>query len=88
MHEEEVLGKAYDARLMRRLLQYLRPYRWYVALGILLSILTSVFEAVRPYFTKIAVDVDSTPHAAYFDQVECGLTMRQGILSILLGGVM
>jgi len=58
MHEEEVLGKAYDARLMRRLLQYLRPYRWYVALGILLSILTSVFEAVRPYFTKIAVDVD------------------------------
>ena len=58
MHEEEVLAKAYDARLMRRLLQYLRPYRWYVALGILLSILTSVFEAVRPYFTKIAVDVD------------------------------
>lgn len=58
MHEEEVLGKAYDARLMRRLLQYLRPYRWYVVLGILLSILTSAFEAIRPYFTKIAVDVD------------------------------
>ena len=58
MHEEEVLGKAYDARLMRRLLQYLRPYWWYVALGILLSILTSAFEAIRPYFTKIAVDVD------------------------------
>lgn len=58
MHEEEVLGKAYDARLMRRLLKYLRPYRWHVALGILLSILVSVLEAVRPYFTKIAVDVD------------------------------
>jgi ATP-binding cassette subfamily B protein len=58
MHEEEILGKAYDARLMRRLLRYLRPYKWYVALGILLSILTSAFEAVRPYFTKIAVDVD------------------------------
>ncbi len=58
MHEEEVLGKAYDARLMRRLLQYLRPYRWYVALGIILSILTSALEAVRPYFTKIAVDVN------------------------------
>ena len=26
-HEEDVLGKAYDARLMRRLLGYLRPYR-------------------------------------------------------------
>lgn len=58
MHEEEVLGKAYDARLMRRLLKYLRPYRWHVALGILLSVLVSLLEAVRPYFTKIAVDVD------------------------------
>ena len=28
--EEEVLGKAYDSRLMKRLLQYLRPYRWQV----------------------------------------------------------
>jgi ATP-binding cassette subfamily B multidrug efflux pump len=58
MHEEEVLGKAYDARLMRRLLKYLRPYRWYVALGIFMSIVISAMEAVRPYFTKIAVDVD------------------------------
>jgi ATP-binding cassette, subfamily B, multidrug efflux pump len=58
MHEEEVLGKAYDARLMRRLLKYLRPYRWYVVLGILLSILTSGMEAIRPYFTKLAVDVN------------------------------
>ncbi len=58
MHEEEVLGKAYDARLMRRLLIYLRPYRWHVVLGIFLSIIVSGMEAVRPYFTKIAVDVD------------------------------
>ncbi|MFH0990198.1 MAG: ABC transporter ATP-binding protein [bacterium] len=58
MHEEEVLGKAYDARLMGRLLKYLKPYRWYVVLGIVLSILTSALEAIRPYFTKIAVDVD------------------------------
>lgn len=58
MHEEEILGKAYDARLMRRLLGYLRPYAGYVGLGILLSIAVSGMEAVRPYFTKIAVDVD------------------------------
>lgn len=56
MHEEEILGKAYDAKLMRRLLHYLRPYRWYVVLGIVLSISVSALEAVRPYFTKIAVD--------------------------------
>ncbi len=54
--EEEILGKAYDARLMKRLIKYLKPYRWQVALGILLSLLVSALEAVRPYFTKMAVD--------------------------------
>ena len=58
MHEEETLGKAYDARLMRRLIQYLRPYKWHVAIGIVMSLLISGMEAIRPYFTKIAVDVD------------------------------
>jgi ATP-binding cassette subfamily B multidrug efflux pump len=58
MQEEEVLGKAYDARLMRRLIKYLKPYRWQVALGIVLSLLVSAMEAVRPYFTKIAVDIN------------------------------
>jgi ATP-binding cassette, subfamily B, multidrug efflux pump len=56
VQEEEILGKAYDARLMRRLLKYIRPYRWQVVLGIVLSILVSAMEAVRPYFTKVAVD--------------------------------
>jgi ATP-binding cassette subfamily B multidrug efflux pump len=56
MHEEEVLGKAYDGVLMRRLLRYLKPYRWHVVLGIALSIMVSAMEAVRPYFTKVAVD--------------------------------
>ena len=58
MQEEEILGKAYDGRLMRRLIKYLKPYRWHVALGIVLSLLVSAMEAVRPYFTKIAVDTN------------------------------
>jgi len=58
MQEEEVLGKAYDARLMRRLLKHLKPYRRLVVLGIVLSLLVSAMEAVRPYFTKIAVDTN------------------------------
>ncbi|MBM2840344.1 MAG: transporter-like protein [Bacteroidetes bacterium] len=56
MHDEEILGKAYDASLMRRLLKYLRPYKWHVVAGILMSIVASGMEAVRPYFTKVAVD--------------------------------
>ena len=56
MHEEEILGKAYDAALMKRLLKHLKPYTRYVLGAIVLSILVSALEAVRPYFTKIAVD--------------------------------
>ena len=58
MHEEEILGKAYDSRLMKRLLKYLKPYRRHVALGIIMSITVSAMEAVRPWFTKHAVDVN------------------------------
>jgi len=56
MQDEEILGKAYDSRLMRRMLRYLRPYKWYVVAGIFMSIAVSGMEAVRPYFTKVAVD--------------------------------
>ena len=58
MQEEEVLGKAYDSRLMRRMLRYLKPYAVYVAAAIGLSIVVSAMEAVRPYFVKVAVDVN------------------------------
>ncbi|MHB1050070.1 MAG: ABC transporter ATP-binding protein [Bacteroidota bacterium] len=57
MQDDEILGKAYDAQLMRRLIKYLKPYRWQVALAIGLALAVSGLEAVRPYFTKIAVDV-------------------------------
>jgi len=56
MHEEEVLGKAYDARLMRRLIRYLRPYRKFVFAAFCLILLESALEAVRPQLVRIAVD--------------------------------
>ncbi|HUF12541.1 MAG TPA: ABC transporter ATP-binding protein [Longimicrobiales bacterium] len=55
-HEEEILGKAYDGRLMRRLLRYLRPYRARVALAILLLLTAAAVELVGPWLTKIAID--------------------------------
>jgi ATP-binding cassette subfamily B multidrug efflux pump len=55
-HEEDALGKAYDARLMRRLLTYVRPYRARVALAILLLILASALELVPPWITKLVLD--------------------------------
>jgi len=54
--EEEVLGKAYDSRLMRRLLTYLRPYRWQVSVAILSIILKSFADVLGPYLVKVAVD--------------------------------
>src|SRR6266576_1044094 len=37
LHEEEALGKAYDSHLMRRLLKYMKPYRWRVGLALELA---------------------------------------------------
>jgi ATP-binding cassette, subfamily B, multidrug efflux pump len=54
--EEEVLGKAYDARLMRRLLTYLRPYKWHVAVALGAIILKSAADVLGPFLTKIAID--------------------------------
>src|SRR5438445_7534206 len=65
--EEEVLGKAYDSRLMRRLLTYLRPYRRQVAIALGSIVLKAGADVLGPYFTKVAVDkylVHSTGPAA------------------------
>ncbi|HEY3974748.1 MAG TPA: ABC transporter ATP-binding protein [Candidatus Sulfotelmatobacter sp.] len=54
--EEEVLGKAYDSRLMRRLLTYLRPYRWQVVIALVSIIVKSFCDVLGPYLVKVAVD--------------------------------
>jgi ATP-binding cassette, subfamily B, multidrug efflux pump len=56
MHEEDVLGKAYDGRLMRRLLGYLRPYRRQVVIAVIAIVGHSCLELAPPYLTKIAID--------------------------------
>jgi ATP-binding cassette, subfamily B, multidrug efflux pump len=55
-HEEEALGKAYDAQLMRRLLEYLAPYRWKVILGVAILVVVAALELLGPYLTKVALD--------------------------------
>jgi ATP-binding cassette, subfamily B, multidrug efflux pump len=54
--DEEILGKAYDAKLMRRLLGYVKPYKKYVIFAILLNIFVAGLGPVRPYLTKVAID--------------------------------
>ncbi len=54
--EDEILGKAYDAKLMQRLLGYIKPYRKYVISAILLNVVVAALGPLRPYLTKIAID--------------------------------
>ncbi len=54
--EDEILGKAYDARLMRRLLGYLRPYWRQVGLAFVTIIVSAAASLVQPYLIKIAID--------------------------------
>jgi ATP-binding cassette, subfamily B, multidrug efflux pump len=56
IQEEEVLGKAYDSRLMKRLLTYLRPYTWQVVVALLAIVLKAGADVLGPYLTKVAVD--------------------------------
>jgi ATP-binding cassette, subfamily B, multidrug efflux pump len=55
-HDEDVVGKAYDARLMRRLLAYLRPYRWQALLALAAIIANSMLQLAQPYLMKLAID--------------------------------
>jgi ATP-binding cassette, subfamily B, multidrug efflux pump len=54
--EEEVLGKAYDSRLMKRLLTYLRPYKWQVGIALASILIQSGADVLGPYLTRIVVD--------------------------------
>ncbi|MDR7401688.1 MAG: ABC transporter ATP-binding protein [Armatimonadota bacterium] len=54
--DDDILGKAYDARLMRRLLRYVRPYRGAVAGSVALLVLAAAADLAGPYFVKVAID--------------------------------
>jgi ATP-binding cassette subfamily B multidrug efflux pump len=55
-HEEEALGKAYDSRLMRRLLQYMKPYKWRVALALVMVAIVTPLELAPPLIFRKAID--------------------------------
>jgi ATP-binding cassette subfamily B protein len=54
--DEEVMGKAYDGRLMRRLLVYLKPYKLQVALSAVAILIKAATDVMGPYLVKVAVD--------------------------------
>jgi ATP-binding cassette, subfamily B, multidrug efflux pump len=61
MHEEEALGKAYDSHLMRRLLAYMKPYRWSVVVALGMVAIVTPLELAPPWFFKRAIDLYFVP---------------------------
>lgn len=80
-HEEEALGKAYDSRLMRRLLEYMRPYKWRVILALTLTLAVTPLELAPPYMFKVAIDRYLTPAASQLINLA---TARRGLVLISL----
>src|SRR5437879_1312998 len=61
IHEEEALGKAYDSRLMKRLLGYMRPYRWRVFFALALVAVVTPLELAPPILFQRAIDNHLVP---------------------------
>lgn len=81
-HEEEKLGRIYDAQLTRRLLQYLKPYKWRVFLALGLTIIVTPLQLVGPQLFQEAIDRYITPALSH--KMSVGAAFH-GILWISLG---
>ena len=90
-HDEDVIGKAYDARLMRRLLTYLYPYRPQVALAALAIALHSLLELLPPYLIKLVIDsyipAGDLSGLGIVAAVFLPLGLLTGLLGINVGGM-
>jgi ATP-binding cassette, subfamily B, multidrug efflux pump len=75
--EEEKLGKLYDSRLTTRLMKYLRPYRWKVALAVSISLAVAGLEILQPFLFAIAIDKYVIPAATH------GMPYRAALVGLL-----
>lgn len=88
-HDEETLGKAYDSRLMRRLLGYAKPYWSWFGLAFVLLLFITVSDLARPYIFKVAIDEHLSRAESFRVEDAQGLA-RLGVLFIgliLIGGI-
>lgn len=83
--EEEKLGKVYDTQIVRRLLAYLRPYRWHVVLAVSITLGVTAMEIAGPYLFHIAVDRYIIP--GYGHAITMNAASRGLLWVVLLYGV-
>ena len=82
--ELEARGRGYDARLLRRLLGYLRPYRWLTAGAIILLMAQSALALVGPRLTEHALDVAVPRHDLGLLTLLAGLYLGTLLLDFLV----
>ena len=82
--DDEILGKAYDSQLMRRLLKYVKPYKKYIIPAIFLNIIVSALGPLRPLLTKIAFDENIKNKDFHGLLVICGLLLGTLILQAVI----
>ena len=80
-HEEEVLGKVYDSRLMKRLLAYLRPYRGMTALALVLILLSSALQLIGPLILAVALDLFIRPPGSESNPSAVSVWVRDQMLA-------
>ena len=79
--DEELLGKAYDAQLIRQLLRYVAPYRSWLIASLLLLFLTTGMQLLGPYITKVAIDTYIAAH----DLHGLNLAVLAYLITVLVG---
>ena len=87
LHEEEALGKAYDSRLMRRLLQYMAPYKWWVVIALGLVAVVTPLELAPPILFRNAIDryfVPAMNHSIAENSAWLGILVISGIFFLVL----
>jgi ATP-binding cassette subfamily B protein len=73
IHEEDVVGKVYDARLARRLMEYVRPHGGLVAAAVTMLMIDGLLQLVGPLLTRHVIDVALPARAS-------GLVARDAVL--------
>jgi ATP-binding cassette subfamily B protein len=85
---DDVLGKALDKTLLRRLVVYLKPYKWQVIGSIVMAVVAALFGALRPYLSKVAIDDHMLKHdmggLLWMAAAIVGVLVVQGIIQYAL----
>ncbi len=76
--EDDALGKAYDSQLMKRLLQYLKPYKKYIVIALAILIVSTLLRLAGPVIIKMAID----------DYIAVGDSEGLGALVLLYAGIL